>query len=273
MSNSIQNQIAKLIERKALFVLNNSGGKDSQAMVALVRKSVPADQILVIHAELPGVEWKGTLEHAKDFSAGLEFRVVTATKTFFEMVESRQNWPSPSYRQCTSDLKRGPIEKAIRHYIKEKGLNGIVVNCMGLRAEESDQRSCGLDKAAHKATGEVVTLKKNERNSKAGREWYDWLPVHHYLLADVWLEIKKAGQLPHWAYSKGMSRLSCCFCIMASKADLKIAAEQNPELYAKVVATEKRIGHTIVAKRVKGELVRVPLEEVTGVKAISQEVA
>ena len=265
--DNVIGQIKELIERKALFVVNNSGGKDSQAMLIKIREMVPGEQILVIHAELPGVEWAGTLEHAAEISQGLEFRVVRAQKTFLEMVEKRQNWPSPSYRQCTSDLKRGPIEKAIRGYIKEKGLNGIMVNCMGLRAEESDQRSCGLDKAAHKATGAVVTLKKSERNSKAGREWYDYLPIHDYKIGDVWFAIKKAGQQPHWAYAKGMSRLSCCFCIMASKADLTIAAKENPELYKKMVAMEKQIGHTIFAKRVKGELVKIPLEEVTGVKA------
>lgn len=263
MKNEVE--IRALVSRGALFVVNNSGGKDSQAMLIKVRELVPASQILVIHAELPGVEWEGTEQHARAISAGLEYRAVKACKTFFEMVLSRGMFPSPSLRQCTSDLKRGPIEKAIRHYIKEKALSGLVVNCMGLRAEESEQRSCGLDKAAHKATGEVVTLKLNARNSKAGREWYDWLPIHDFTISDVWLTIKKAGQQPHWAYAAGMTRLSCCFCIMSSLGDLRIAARLNPGLYAKLVELEKSIGRTMFFKSGK----QVSLEAHTGVAAVA----
>jgi DNA sulfur modification protein DndC len=269
--------IQSLIARGALFVANNSGGKDSQAMLIAIRALVPAAQILVIHAELPGVEWKGTEEHARAISSGLEYRTCTAVKTFFQMVDRRQNWPSPSYRQCTSDLKRGPIERTIRQFIAEKGLSGLVVNCMGLRAEESTNRDCGLDKAAFKSTGARVTLKKNERNSKAGREWYDWLPIHGFTISDVWLTIKKAGQSPHWAYASGMSRLSCCFCIMSSKADLQIAARLNPELYARYVAKEREIGKTLFARKISGQakVQPVSLEEHVGIQASAagQEVA
>ncbi len=207
MSKPVKQVISEFVERGALFVVNDSGGKDSQAMKALIRNTVPASQILVIHAELPGVEWDGTEAHARATSQGLDFIVVRAVKTFFEMVRHRGLWPSPKYRQCTSDLKRGPIEKAIRHAVKNRE-NKLIINCMGLRAEESRNR----------AKAEI--LKLNKRNSKAGREWWDFLPIHDYLLGDVWFEIKKAGQQPHWAYEKGMSRLSCVFCIMSSKKDL-----------------------------------------------------
>lgn len=249
----MEQQIKDLIARGALFVANNSGGKDSQAMLIFLRALVPASQLLVIHAELPGVEWQGTLEHARDISQGLPFVTVKATKTFFEMVDSRQNWPSPQYRQCTSDLKRGPIEKAIRHHIKDNGLNGIVVNCMGLRAQESCTRA------------KAIPFKKNERNSKAGREWYDWLPIFTWTKDDVILSVKKAGQQLHWAYAH-VSRLSCVFCIMGNRADLTAAATLNPELYAAYVAKEKEIGKTLFAHRKDGEVVQTGLEQITGVK-------
>lgn len=264
-----QDEIKVLVQRGALFVVNNSGGKDSQAMLIKIRELVPAEQILVIHAELPGVEWEGTEAHARAMSQGLEYRAVRACKTFFEMVLARGMFPSPKYRQCTSDLKRGPIEKAIRSYIKERNHSGLVVNCMGLRAEESDQRACGLDKKAHGATGEVVTLKLNARNSKAGREWYDYLPIHDMKLGDVWFTIKKAGQQPHWAYGAGMTRLSCCFCIMSSMSDLRIAAKLNPKLYADLVALEKRIGATVFFA--KGQ--PVGLEAHTGLVAVEAAAA
>ena len=148
------------------------------------------------------------------------------------MVEHRGMFPSPSYRQCTSDLKRGPIEKKIRSLMKERG-DVIIVNCMGIRSEESTARS------------KKKPFKLNEGNSIAGRTWYDWYPIFYWTLSDVWAEIKAVGQKRHWAYDKGMTRLSCCFCIMASKNDLKVAARENPELFQKYVETEERLQFTL----------------------------
>lgn len=41
-----------------------------------------------------------------------------------------------------------------------------------------------------------------------------------------------------------MSRLSCAFCVLASRCDLKIAAQHNPELAAKYAAVEDEVGAT-----------------------------
>lgn len=247
LNETIQN----LIDRNALFVVNHSGGKDSQAMFIKLMEIVPEDQVLVIHADLPDVEWEGTEQHVRDTIGEVPLVVCRAIKTFMEMVDSRQMWPSPKYRQCTSDLKRGPIEKAIRHHLKQNPqFDGLVVNCMGLRSEESSQRA------------KAVEFKFNPRNSKAGREWYDWLPIHDMLIDEVWSTIQDAGQEPHWAYREGMSRLSCCFCIMASKDDLTLAALLNPEKYREYVEKELEIDQTFTMP-VGG--VRRFLPEVTGV--------
>lgn len=229
----VTKEIQGLIDRGALFVVNHSGGKDSQAMTSEISKVIPADQIHVIHAHLPGVEWEGTLDHVADNIGELPLTVVQAGKTFMEMVKHRGMWPSPSYRQCTSDLKRGPIEKAIRHELKRRG-NLLIVNCMGMRAQESSSRS------------KLDTFKYNKRNSKAGREWYDWLPIHDMLEDEVFETISEAGQKAHWAYSKGMSRLSCCFCIMASEKDLRVAAEHNPVMFEEIIQMEKDIDQTLL---------------------------
>ena len=156
-----------------------------------------------------------------------------------DMVERRGMFPSPKYRQCTSDLKRGPIEKEIRRILNVRH-QVLIVNCMGLRAEESSARA------------KQQAFKRNARNSKAGREWYDWLPIHDMLVDEVWSTIKAAGQEPHWAYGAGMTRLSCCFCIMASRQDLKTAARLNPTLFQRYVETERRLDQTMMMP-VKGE--------------------
>lgn len=242
--------ILNLIERGALFVVNHSGGKDSQAMMIKLREIVPVAQLLVIHAELPDVDWEGIREHIDATIGGLPLVVCrNENKTLLEMVERRGMFPSPQQRQCTSDLKRGPIEREVRRYLKANPqFGGLVVNCMGLRAEESPARS------------KLSTLKLNGRNSVAGREWHDWLPIHAMTKESVFKVIAAAGQTPHPVYAMGMSRLSCCFCIMANREDLRTAARLKPDLYRRYVELERKIGHTL---SMEGR----SLEEVTGIVA------
>lgn len=217
---------------KELYVINHSGGKDSQAMYLLLSQNISAEQIVVIYAHLPRVTWPGTEEHIRATIGDSEFHVVQSKKTFMEMVDHRGMWPSPSNRQCTSDLKRGPIEKKIKEICNTRGFNRVI-NCMGLRAEESPGR-------AKKEMWRRVESKCNSR-----REWYEWLPIHDWPVEQVFGFIKANSQDPHWAYSAGMTRLSCCFCIMASEHDIKTAARLMPELYAEYVAKEKEIDHTM----------------------------
>jgi len=46
--------IKKFVESWYLFVVNHSGGKDSQAMMLLIEQLVPREQIMVVHAALGG---------------------------------------------------------------------------------------------------------------------------------------------------------------------------------------------------------------------------
>lgn len=239
--------VADLINRGALFVASHSGGKDSQAMLIKLLGMVPASQILVVHASLGDVEWEGALEHAQEHAMrhGLPFVVARAVKTFFEMIEHRFKvrpgpnspcWPSASNRQCTSDLKRGPIQREVRRYAKERGLK-LIVSCMGMRAEESPARS------------KLQVFRKNDDQSVAGREWYEWLPIHAMRLNEVFATIAGAGQKPHWAYAAGNERLSCVFCIMGSANDIANGAKHRPDLFAKYVEIERRTGYTMHMSR------------------------
>lgn len=85
--------------------------------------------------------------------------------------------------------------------------------------------------------------------SVAGREWYDWLPIHSLTTAEVFETIRAAGQEPHPAYAAGNLRLSCVFCIMGDKRDLALGAKARPDLFAKYVEMEKRTGYTLHMSR------------------------
>ncbi len=254
-------QVKTLISQGALFVVNHSGGKDSQAMYLMLRDLVPGNQLVIVHADLGEVEWAGALAHIKATTHGERIEVCRSRRTLLEMIEERGMFPSPQQRQCTSDLKRGPIERTIRHLLKERG-ECLVVNCMGMRAQESSSRA------------KLKTFNLSEKNSKAGRSWYDWLPIHEWNERQVFARIADAGQKPHQVYGLGMTRFSCVFCIMASEADLKTAARlatehpellNDPHLYRKYVGLEHSTGQVmLMPSKTHG---RRTLEQVTGIAA------
>ena len=78
------------------------------------------------HCTTYGVMADTGFEHQRPISAvdwarsrcekfGVTLSVVRNPKrTYLEMVEQREMFPSAQFRQCTSDLKRGPIDKFIR---------------------------------------------------------------------------------------------------------------------------------------------------------------
>ena len=241
-----------MIRAGALVSLSHSGGKDSQAMTILLSRIVPRENLVAVHAPLEDVEWPGTVEHLEaTLPAGVPLILarVTSGKTLLDSIEERGRFPTPSVRFCTSDNKRGPIERELRRHLKaHPRFGGRIVSAMGMRAEESPARA------------RKTAWKLSERNSRAGRTWFDWLPIHDLAEGQVFDVIRDAGQAPHPAYAMGMSRLSCVFCIMASRADLRTAARLRPQLYARYCALERRIGHTLSPSG-------VPLPDLTGIPA------
>jgi len=281
-------EVKKLIDLGAIFFVSHSGGKDSQAQMIEIERIVPKSQIVVVHADLPGADWSGTFDHIKATVGDHDLRVVVANETFMEMVTKRGMWPSPKYRQCTSGQKTGPIDVLIRAIMKERGAK-YAVNCVGIRAGESDGRKQGVDKDHFKKTGEALTIglskrlalfeKMNHPEGKLDKKGrvkrvnnlskpngkrfvYDWYPIFNYSLEDLLGVVEDAGQRLHWAYAKGMSRLSCMFCIMAKKSDLRVSAKENPNVFKQYVEKEKEIGHTMFADK-NGP---ISLEDFIGVK-------
>ena len=113
-------------------------------------------------------------------------------------------------------------------------------------------------KSTQRWTRPLASLWWGLRLARAGRSWFDWLPIFGLTETQVFDVIRAARQSPHPAYEMGMSRLSCVFCIMASRADLRTAARLQPALYRRYVRLEECIGHTLSPTG-------VPLPVLTGV--------
>jgi 3'-phosphoadenosine 5'-phosphosulfate sulfotransferase (PAPS reductase)/FAD synthetase len=223
-----------------VILVNSSAGKDSQAMLTTIVGMAEAqgvkDRIVVVHCDLGRVEWQGTRDLAERQAAhyGLRFEVVSRPQgDLLDHVAARRLWPSSSARYCTSDHKRGQVRVLMTRLVRELGLGRAarILNCMGLRADESPAR----------AKRQAFERDNGASNSK--REVWTWLPIHGWSEAQVWQTIRQSGVEHHYAYDLGMPRLSCCFCIFAPENALLLAGKHNRPLLAQYVQVEAQIGH------------------------------
>ncbi|WP_228714242.1 phosphoadenosine phosphosulfate reductase domain-containing protein [Prauserella endophytica] len=224
-----------------VILVNSSGGKDSQAMLdvvcTLAQRAGVLDRVTVLHCALGHVEWPGTSELARTQAEHYGVRYEERHREqglLLDQVCRRGKWPSASARYCTSDQKRGPARKIITQLVAELGdldRPARVLNCMGLRAEESRAR---LRKSP---------LSRDEAASSGRRIVDTWLPIHDWTEDQVWQRIRQSGVPYHPAYDQGMTRLSCSLCVLASRADLIRAAQLRPDLAAEYATLETEIGH------------------------------
>jgi 3'-phosphoadenosine 5'-phosphosulfate sulfotransferase (PAPS reductase)/FAD synthetase len=251
------------------IVVSISGGKDSQVMlwhvVRLLAEHGLLDRLVVLHCDLGESEWEGTGELAREHArlAGARFILTsriggTAKKdssvyrkgetygSILDYAERRGSWPAPGPRWCTSEFKRGPastVYTALAREWRQAGGSGRpcrILDCQGLRAAESPGRA---------KLGALTVRKSN------GAQHVDtWLPIHRLSEAQVWADIRTSGWVHHYAYDLGMPRLSCAFCIFASRDVLLLAGEHNRDLLDRHVAVEERIGHTFKAKLALGDV-------------------
>lgn len=266
-----------------LIIINSSAGKDSQAMLAFLvwladRQGVDRSRLLVVHADLGRVEWQGTRELAQEqaHAYGLRFAVVQRAEDLLDQVVTRRRnldaeavaldadaeelraagwerfadlaatlaqakrdtpaWPSSTARYCTSDQKTSQVVKLMTELVREWYAAGHtrpmrILNCLGIRAAESSAR------AKKEPTGK-------DSASNGRRRVTRWLPIFGWSEADVWSVIYASGLRWHSAYDRGMPRLSCCFCVLAGRKELVIAARENPGLAAEYIRVERQVGHT-----------------------------
>jgi len=221
------------------FVVNFSGGKDSCAMLAWLCERYPHVPKHVVMADTgwEHVEMEGRWPSAEQFSEGIAalhgfpLHVVrNPNKTFLEMVDRRGMFPSKANRQCTSDLKRDPIKKWIRHRWWKR--EAVIINCMGLRAEESPDRA------------KKKCLSYNAGLSKSGREVWDWNPILGWTEHQVYDYLAEREIPVHPVYHH-LKRLSCRVCIFMSKPDLRAVAEHDPEALDQIAMLEEKHGFTM----------------------------
>lgn len=244
-----------------VILLNTSGGKDSMAamitVVDLATRQGAKDRIVAVHCDLGDMEWQGTLELAREHAEhfGLRFEVVRNRNhvDLLARIEKRGKWPDAGNRYCTSEFKTGQVKRLATQLVREFRDNSgttprqvRILNVLGLRADESPARR-------KRPSFQHYEPKTGWSN---GKRWVDeWLPIHDWGVDEVWGAIRQSGLRAHFAYDIGMPRLSCAFCVFASKPALILAAQHNPELAQRYVNAEARMGHTFRHKLSIAEVV------------------
>ncbi len=236
----------------AAFVINHSGGKDSTRMLGFVREFFQNTPTFAVMADT-GFEHQRPVS-AEDFARSrcdafdIPLTVVrNPRRTYLEMVEQRGMFPSAQYRQCTSDLKRGPIEKYIRTLPFR-----LIFNCLGIRSEESPPRS------------KLQPLTRNSSLSTKTRIVYNWYPIFDRSLSDV-LSWHWTNAVPlHPVYIPAfhqdgttggyLRRLSCRLFIFSTDSDLLAIRKHDPEAFHAISELEQKIGFTM---RPAGSLVQI----------------
>lgn len=212
------------------LVINFSGGKDSTAMLAYLVERYPHVKKHVVFADT-GWEHPDAEEWSRKVVGlfGLPLHVVrNPNKTFLSMAAARGKFPGMGQRQCTSDLKRGPILTWIRRNISDP----VVVSAMGLRSEESPARA------------KKKKLKRSERQSNSVRTIWEWIPIQDWTEKRVLHFLWERGIPIHPVY-KYLRRFSCRVCIFMTAHDVRQVALHDPEAIDIIELVEKDINFTL----------------------------
>lgn len=225
------------------LVINFSGGKDSTAMLAYLCDKYPTVKKHVVFANT-GFEHDGAETWCREIVArfGLTLHVVAnKNKTFLTMAERRGKFPGMNQRQCTSDLKRDPINTWIRQNVKDP----VVISCMGIRSEESAGRS------------KQKRLKRDARETNSKRTLWNWQPIKDWTETQVLNYLKAKGLPLHPVYNY-LPRFSCRLCIFMSQHDRRQVQKHDPAAIELIRAIEQKIGFSFFPEGFLNDILPAP---------------
>lgn len=241
--------IDQLIRAGAPVAIGVSGGKDSDAAaiatVAHLDALGHAGPRVLIHSDLGRVEWRESLPQCQRLADFLGLELVVVRRKSGDMmdrwltrwannVERYTNlqcvkvilpWSTASMRFCTSELKTAVIcRELVRRFP-----NSIILSVAGIRREESPNRA----KAKPQKQQNKLTSATQHTTG------YDWLPILDWTRDEVIALHEERGFPLHTTYTTN-SRVSCMFCILASRADLVATTtwEESHDLYREMVDLE-----------------------------------
>jgi 3'-phosphoadenosine 5'-phosphosulfate sulfotransferase (PAPS reductase)/FAD synthetase len=227
-----------------------SGGQDSDALVlegnAELDQRGHAGPRLCIHSDLGVLAWESALPQCERLARHVGLPLVVTKRKQGDLLDRwRQRWQSNVRRYANLEICRlilpwsSPAMLFCRSELKAAISNreliarfpgALIITAAGIRREES----------ATRADAPIAAPEKGLESKTQRTSGLKWNPIADYTLADVGESHARHAFERNETYSRGMTRHSCKFCIMAGLLDLITAANQpeNTELYRELVSIE-----------------------------------
>jgi 3'-phosphoadenosine 5'-phosphosulfate sulfotransferase (PAPS reductase)/FAD synthetase/ferredoxin len=206
-----------------IFVTSFSGGKDSQVVLDLVSRVVPAEDFVVIYSDT-GYELPPSLElynKVRDYYnqryPNLRFYTAKNHQPVLHYWDEIGT-PSRIHRWCCSIMKSAPLSKLLKEIVDNgKQPNAILFD--GVRAEESPSRSSRSK------------IGKNVKHNKI----INVSPILEWNATEIYLYLLLNGLPINEAYRKGLSRVGCVICPYSSSWSEDLCGQLYPETLAPFV--------------------------------------
>lgn len=242
-------EIDALLAQNAPCAIGISGGKDSSAVaIRLVEhlKSVGhTGEVILIHSDLGCIEWSESLPQCERLAKRLGLELIVTRRTAGDLMDRWEQrwdncltrytdlscvklipcWSTPAMRFCTSELKTAQICSTLKKRFPEQQ----IISVTGIRHDESANRA------------KMPCCQIQAKLSKKDIIGYNWNPIITWKTSEVYTYLEEMNEPLHEAYTTfGLTRVSCCYCIMSSGPDLIAATkcEETFEVYRRIVALE-----------------------------------
>lgn len=208
-----------------LVVASVSGGKDSAALsLWLHEQGIEHERVFLD----TGWEHPATYEYLRGELTRVvgPIREVRAPLGMADLCRKKGMFPSRTRRFCTQELKVRPMIAFLRT------LEHDHVNCVGIRAEESEARA-----------------KLTEWEWAEGFDCETWRPLLRWTEQDVIDIHRRHGLSPNPLYLRGASRVGCFPCIFSRKSEIRWMADLYPERIDEISALEAQVGAAAEARQ------------------------
>lgn len=223
LSDKIQASVALIKKAEALalkmqpeqgFYVGFSGGKDSQALLELVKMSgVRFRAVYAVTTNDPAENVRFIREYYPD----VEFSHVDTS--IMRLIE-KKGVPTRHHRWCCSIFK------------ERSGVGSVVLT--GIRWEESRSRAeyTAVEKKGKTKKDKVVLdldeMQANEFRCVGGKDKIMVYPILAWTATDVWQFLKMRGLPINPCYTHGV-RVGCVFCPFAHKGEIERYVDSHPK--------------------------------------------
>lgn len=206
-----------------MFVATFSGGKDSQVVLDLVSRVIPADDFIVVYSDT-GYELPTSLALYKEVE---KFYHEQYPELKFYVAKNEQPllyyWdnigaPSRIHRWCCSVMKSAPLARLLKD-IHGTGKQPKVMLFDGVRAEESEARS-----------GRAKIGKNVKHNNEINVS-----PILEWNSVEIYLYLFFHGLPINKSYRSGLARVGCVICPYSSGWSEDLCGRLYPETLAPFV--------------------------------------